>query len=241
MRLRPLDVGGGGPAVHQRRARRAGRGSGRPRAASRSSRARPRARARAATSIRRRAAGEGPHLADQLHVAVLLGVADRSPSRSSTSSPQSEPTSWSPPMPMCRWIRQSGSTSSWSQERPVPGERVVVVRVDERAVDVEDRGGRAHLGLVPDLAANARCTVASVQADEAGARRLLGLELPALAGARLSEGPAGAALARALRDALRHRRGQHHLLPAALPRRGRGLGRADARPTSSSRSRPAAT
>ena len=34
-------------------------------------------------------------------------------------------------------------------ERPVPGDRVVVVRVDERAVDVEDGGGR-HPRCLPD-------------------------------------------------------------------------------------------
>ena len=45
-------------------------------------------------------------------------------------------------------------------------------------------------------------------------RRLLGLELRRLARARVPEGRARAALARALRDAVRHRRGQLDLLPA---------------------------
>ena len=56
--------------------------------------------------------------------------------------------------------------------------------------------------------------------------RLLGLELPALARARLPDGAPGAALARSLRDALRHRRGEQHLLPASAALGGSGLGRA---------------
>src|SRR3712207_1828005 len=59
---------------------------------------------------------------------------------------------------------------------------------------------------------------------EAGPDRLLGLELPQLARALLSARPAGAALARALRRALRHRRGERDLLPAAVARGGRELG-----------------
>ena len=64
---------------------------------------------------------------------------------------------------------------------------------------------------------------------EAGPHRLLGVELRRLARARLPRGPAAAALARALRDALRHGRGQRDLLPAAEARDGRALGRGDAR------------
>src|SRR3954451_17332858 len=45
------------------------------------------------------------------------------------------------------------------QERPVPRERVVVVRVDERAVDVEDRGG---------LAAHAGANSSTILAQNAG-------------------------------------------------------------------------
>ena len=72
--------------------------------------------------------------------------------------------------------------------------------------------------------------------------RLLRLELRALAQRRLlSAAPAGGALARALRRALRHGRGERDLLPAAAPRRGRALGRADAATASSSRSRRRAT
>ena len=63
-------------------------------------------------------------------------------------------------MPMCRWIRHSGRTNPCCAERPVPRDRVLVVRVDERAVDVEDRGGlkrsrrtdAARLALVLALA-----------------------------------------------------------------------------------------
>ena len=51
---------------------------------------------------------------------------------------------------------------------------------------------------------------------EAGPRRLLGLGLPPLARALLSEGPAAARLAQLLRRALRHGRDQQHLLPPAL-------------------------
>ena len=47
-----------------------------------------------------------------------------------------------------------------------------------------------------------------------GPRRLLGLELRRLAGPGLPEGLPAAPLARALRDAVRHRRGQLDLLPA---------------------------
>ena len=53
--------------------------------------------------------------------------------------------------------------------------------------------------------------------------------------------PAGAALARALRHAVRHRRGQRDLLPAREARGGRRLGGRRRRRTSSSRSRRAAT
>ena len=75
----------------------------------------------------------------------------------------------------------------------------------------------------------------------AGPDRLLGLELRRLARAALPGGPGPGALAGALRGGVRHGRGELDLLPAAS-RDGRGaLGRADARPTSSSRSRPAAT
>ena len=70
---------------------------------------------------------------------------------------------------------------------------------------------------------------------EAGPDRLLGLELPALAQRRLlPAAAAAAALARALRAALRHGRGELDLLPAAARDRGRELGRARARRTSSS-------
>ena len=61
-----------------------------------------------------------------------------------------------------------------------------------------------------------------------GADRLLRLELRSLAGARVPEGVSGLPLARALRDALRHGRGERDLLPAAAPPGGRSLGRADA-------------
>ena len=52
--------------------------------------------------------------------------------------------------------------------------------------------------------------------EQAGPHRLLGLELPRLARGHLPGGPAGPALAGALRGALRHGRGQRDLLPAAL-------------------------
>ena len=58
-------------------------------------------------------------------------------------------------MPMWRWMRYSGSVTLEPPERPEPGDRVVVVRVDERAVDVEDRGrAGAHADA---LGAAARC------------------------------------------------------------------------------------
>ncbi len=57
-------------------------------------------------------------------------------------------TSWSPPMPMWRWIRQIGTSTSSCAEGPVPGDRVVVVGVDEGPVDVEDRG-LGHRGPLP--------------------------------------------------------------------------------------------
>ena len=63
----------------------------------------------------------------------------------------------------------------------------------------------------------------------AGARRLLGLVLHRLARAPLSGEAAAEALARPLRRALRHRRGEQHLLPAALQVRRRDLGRGDPR------------
>ena len=62
----------------------------------------------------------------------------------------------------------------------------------------------------------------------AGAHRLLGLELRRLARARLPAGLPAAPLARPLRDAVRHRRGQLDLLPARPPGGRRALGRGDA-------------
>ena len=65
--------------------------------------------------------------------------------------------------------------------------------------------------------------------------RVLGVELPALARAGLSERASAEALARALRDALRHRRGQQHLLPAATDDGGARMGGAQVSRASSSR------
>src|SRR5215208_8240266 len=59
--------------------------------------------------------------------------------------------------------------------------------------------------------------------------RLLGLELRRLAWALLPEGLPDLALARALRDPVRHSRGERDLLPPRPPRRGRALGRTGAR------------
>ena len=60
-----------------------------------------------------------------------------------------------------------------------------------------------------------------------GTRRLLGLDVRRLAGAAVPGARAEAELARALCRALRHRRGQLHLLPAGAPRGRRRLGGAD--------------
>src|SRR3954447_1973886 len=59
--------------------------------------------------------------------------------------------------------------------------------------------------------------------------RLLGLELRRLARPRVPEGLPDIALAGALRDAVRHRRGELDLLPAGPPRRRGEVGRAGAR------------
>ena len=78
-------------------------------------------------------------------------------------------------------------------------------------------------------------------ARRAGPHRLLGLAVRGLARAVLPAGLPRAPLARALRDAVRHRRGQRDLLPAGTPGGGRRTGCARRRRTSSSRSRRAAT
>ncbi len=62
---------------------------------------------------------------------------------------------------------------------------------------------------------------------QAGSHRLLGVELPRLAWSDLSRRASSAALARALRRALRHGRGEQHVLPAAVAVGGRGLGGTD--------------
>src|SRR5215208_6641755 len=59
---------------------------------------------------------------------------------------------------------------------------------------------------------------------------MLGLELRPLARADLPEGAAAEALAGPLRDALRHRRDQQHLLPSAEGSSRTGLGRRQSAP-----------
>src|SRR3954447_14346527 len=66
---------------------------------------------------------------------------------------------------------------------------------------------------------------ANVKSD--AAHRLLGLELRPLARGRLPEGTPAVALARALRDALRHGRGEQHLLPPPNREDRPGLGRSE--------------
>ena len=76
---------------------------------------------------------------------------------------------------------------------------------------------------------------------ETGPGRLLGLGLQGMARQLLPREAAAAPLARALRDPLRHGRGQQHLLRAAEARDRRRLDRTDAARASGSRSRRAAT
>ena len=71
--------------------------------------------------------------------------------------------------------------------------------------------------------------------------RHLGLAVPRLARAVLSEAPGPASVARALRDGLRHRRVERRVLPAAGAPDLRGMGRPDSARTSPWRSRRAAT
>ena len=101
------------PASSRRRparARRAGRGSARPRRAWPSWRRTTRGRRRLRSSISSRAPSQRLDLVDQRHVERLLGRADvvalRAPRPRRRSSAA---TSWSPPMPMWRWMRQIGT------------------------------------------------------------------------------------------------------------------------------------
>ena len=82
-------------------------------------------------------------LLDHREVERLLGGADvLAELLVACSSPMRCSTSWSPPIPIARWIRQIGRMNVVLAERAVPRDRVLVVRVDERAVDVEDGGAR---------------------------------------------------------------------------------------------------
>ena len=89
---------------------------------------------------------------------------------------------------------------------PVPGDRVVVVGVDQGPVDVEDRR------WLPPLRTGTRMEMAATRPVRVGCS---GLELPRLARRPLPEGASERAMARALRRGLRHGRGQRDLLPAA--------------------------
>src|SRR3954451_11008714 len=71
-------------------------------------------------------------------------------------------------------------------------------------------------------------TIALGGAREAGPDRLLGVELPGLARARVPEGVPAEPLAVVLREAVRHGGGQLHLLPAGAAQGGGQLDRADA-------------
>ena len=138
-------------------------------------------------------------------------------------------------MPMWRWMRQTGSVSSAGPEGAVPGDRVLVVGVDQGAVDVEDRRC-GHSPELPD--ANA---YHSVNGHDAEARPV--------GGGRGGGGPARQhPLARSrsptevLRDVLAALLAEGHVLiedhPGSARRRWRGRWRARSTPSTRASSAP---
>ena len=99
---------------------------------------------------------------------------------------------------------------------------------------------RLHRGQRPQRLPAGRARSSSSRSAD-GPHRLLRLELRQLEGDVLPAAPSGAAVAGALRHAVRHRRGQRDLLPARVALGGRRLGAPHARRTSCSRSSPPAT
>ena len=88
---------------------------------------------------------EGDDLLDQLDIALLLGVADRVAEallRVVVGQGGDELVAAHADVPMDAPDREHDLVRP---ESAVPRDRMVVVRVDERAVDVEDRGGHAWL------------------------------------------------------------------------------------------------
>ena len=112
VRLRRLDVGRGGPARRRARGRRAGPGSARPPRPGPSS---PAPRCPRAASAPRSARARPPAVAPRRSARRRAPPRTRGWSRRadrSRSSPPSAATSWSPPIPMWRWIRHSGRVTS---------------------------------------------------------------------------------------------------------------------------------
>ncbi len=93
-------------------------------------------------------AAERPHLADQLRVLRAAGLLDRVLALPIDVGNEGghELVSAHADMPVDPPDRERDVVSP---ERPPPGERVVIVRVDKRAVDVEERCG-SHRRSVPE-------------------------------------------------------------------------------------------
>src|SRR3954454_6155878 len=85
---------------------------------------------------------ERRHLADQLHVGLLLGVADALAVRLVGLLADQGGDQLVAAHPDVAVDQPELHDEAVRAERPVPGDRVVVVRVDERAVDVDDRDGQ---------------------------------------------------------------------------------------------------
>ena len=127
-----------------------------------------------------------------------------------------------PGVPGRRRARQASSSSTVARpSATIHPSAVLRAEAEERA--------EAYAGLVADLAPG-RDRIVADAVTRSGPGRLLRLVVPGLAGRRVPAGRAGADLVRAVRRALRHRRDQQHLLPAADAERPSTAGRPQAPP-----------
>ena len=111
-------------------------------------------RSRSATSNPR--SGQQLDLADQLRVALALGRADRvadAPLDLLAGDGRHELVAAHPDVAV---DPPGGNCLAVLAQRPLPGERVLVVRVDERPVDVEDHRSRHRRALPVLRVANRR-------------------------------------------------------------------------------------
>src|SRR4051812_30968251 len=172
-------------------------------------------------------------------------AAAHSPSASApTSAPPIVP--WPPRMPRTRAGTATGSTGrrGASSSRPSRARRSGTWRSCRCATSPARSRTRRSSASTPATAkprsrsaarTTAGCSRALDEAEllelvaEATPRRLLGVELRGLARDGVPQGLPAVALARALRDPVRHGGGQLHLLPPGLARRGGAVGAPDAR------------